>query len=432
MADRPTHEELEQRVSELEEETVKLRRAEEELRAAVTRAEEDKFKAEAIIDSIGQAMSIIDTDFRFVYQNKVHRDSYGEHVGEHCYKAIKNRDEVCEGCQMAECFSDGNIHTKERVVPRGEGRLYVENTASPLRDSTGKIIAGVEIIRDITQLKRAEEALLKSEAKYRQLFATVSDAIMVFESDTKQFVDVNDAALRLYGYSKEEFLKLRHPAITAEPEKSIASIAKTLGGELTRIPLRYHKKKDGTVFPVEISASTFTLGDRRVLCGVIRDITDRKRAEEALQEREATLEARTSELEEVNSALRVLLKRMDEDKRTLEEKVSLNVKELVVPFAEKLKNSGLDAKQMTYLSILESNLNSIVSPFVYRLSSKYLGFTPTEIQVASLVRDGKSTKEIAELLNSSYRTIECHRQNIRMKIGIKKKRANLRSFLLSM
>jgi len=163
-----------------------------------------------------------------------------------------------------------------------------------------------------------------------------------------------------------------------------------------------------------------------------KEASERKRTERALQETKAALEARTSEFEEVNRALRILLKRIDEDKRELEEKVSLNVKELVAPFAEKLKKSRLDAKQMTYLSILESNLNEIVSPFVHMLSSKYSGFTPTEIQIASLVRDGKTTKEIAELLNSSYRTIECHRQNIRMKIRIKNKKANLRSFLLSM
>ena len=84
------------------------------------------------------------------------------------------------------------------------------------------------------------------------------------------------------------------------------------------------------------------------------------------------------------------------------------------------------------MSFLELNLNDIVSPFAHRLSSKYFGLTPTEIQVATLVRDGNTTKDIAELLNSSYRTIESHRQNIREKIGIKKENINLRSHLLSM
>jgi PAS domain S-box-containing protein len=140
------------------------KQAREALRAALRTAEDERLKSKSIIESIGEPLGIIDTDFRFVYQNKVHRDSFGEHLGKLCYKAIRDRDEICEGCQLAECFRDGNIHTKERVVARGEGPpLYVVNTASPLRDSSGKIVAGIELIRDITEWRLAEEALRKSE-----------------------------------------------------------------------------------------------------------------------------------------------------------------------------------------------------------------------------------------------------------------------------
>jgi len=164
---------------------------------------------------------------------------------------------------------------------------------------------------------------------------------------------------------------------------------------------------------------------------VFADITERKRAEKRLIERQAALEAQTNELEEVNAALRVLLKRRDEDRTELEEKVLSNVKELVLPYAEKLKNSRLDANQKAFLSILESNLNSIVSPFAHTLSSKYLGLTPAEIQTAYFIRDGRSTKEIAGLLNVSPSTIESRRKDIRAKIGIRNRKANLRSYLLS-
>ncbi len=143
------------------------------------------------------------------------------------------------------------------------------------------------------------------------------------------------------------------------------------------------------------------------------------------------MKIRTSELEEVNTALRVLLKQKNEDKTELEKKVLVNVKELVVPYAKKLKESGLDAKQKAYLSILESNLNDIISPFVYKWSSKYLGLTPTETQVANLVKHGRTTKEIAGIMNLSRKTVEFHRDNIRKKIGIKNKKANLRIYLQS-
>jgi DNA-binding CsgD family transcriptional regulator len=164
---------------------------------------------------------------------------------------------------------------------------------------------------------------------------------------------------------------------------------------------------------------------------IFRDISGRKQAEEVLRKRETDLELRTNELEEVNSALRVLLKRREDDKSDLEEKVLSNVKELVVPYVERLKKSGLDAKQGTYVNILESNLEDIVSPFVRKLSSTYLGLTPTEIHVANLVKEARDSKTIAQLLNMSPRTVESHRQNIRKKLGLKNKKANLRSHLMS-
>ena len=157
-----------------------------------------------------------------------------------------------------------------------------------------------------------------------------------------------------------------------------------------------------------------------------------KRMEETLGVREAALEARTNELEEMNSALKLVLKQRDQDKTELEEKVVLNFKELIIPYIEKLKKHRLDDKQKAYLSILESNLNDIVSPFAHKLCSKYTCLTPTEIKTAHLVRDGKTTKEIAELSNSSVRTIESHRLSIRAKMGLKNSRMNLRSYLLSL
>ena len=163
-----------------------------------------------------------------------------------------------------------------------------------------------------------------------------------------------------------------------------------------------------------------------------QEIEERKQAEQELRRREAELEIQTSELEELNTALRVLLKRRDQDKIELEEIILFNVKELVLPYIGRLRSSGLDAKQAAYASIIESNLSDIVSPFVRKLSSKYLGLTPTEIQTANLVREGRTTKEIAVILNSSTRTVEFHRRNIRKKIGINNRDANLRSHLLSM
>ena len=107
----------------------------------------------------------------------------------------------------------------------------------------------------------------------------------------------------------------------------------------------------------------------------------------------------------------------------------MNIKEIIVPYLEKLRKSGLDEKQSTYFGILEANLRDIVSSFSFRLSSAYLNLTPSEIKVANLVKQGKTNKEIAELLNFSPRTAAFHRESIRRKLGIKNKKTNLRSYL---
>ena len=163
-----------------------------------------------------------------------------------------------------------------------------------------------------------------------------------------------------------------------------------------------------------------------------QEIAERKHAEEALQKREAELKAQSNHLQEVNTALKVLLKQREEDRSDLEEKVLSNVKQLVSPHLQRLKKSGLDANQKSLVSILESNLDNIVSPFASKLSSKFLGLTPMEIRAADLVKEGKTNKEIGEILCLSPNTVKFHRYNLRNKLGLKNKKINLRSHLLSL
>jgi DNA-binding CsgD family transcriptional regulator len=156
------------------------------------------------------------------------------------------------------------------------------------------------------------------------------------------------------------------------------------------------------------------------------------KAEKALEERRQELKAHTRSLEDMNVALKVLLKHRADDRSQLEQKVVSNVTDLVLPYVETLKNSRLDTRQKGYLNIIESNLNDIISPFLRKLSSRYLRLTPKEIQVADLIRQGKTTKEIAELFNMSTRAVRFHRENVRAKLGLKNKPGNLRTYLTSL
>jgi len=147
-----------------------------------------------------------------------------------------------------------------------------------------------ELEREAGDCKQAQDALRESEASCRLLFSAEPDAIIIVDAQTKRIVDANAAALTLYEYSRDEFLRLRVIEISAEQEKSIAYIQEVASGMpavASPGPVqRLHKKKGGMIFPVEISSGVFLLQDRRMLCAIIRDITERKRAEEAVHESE--------------------------------------------------------------------------------------------------------------------------------------------------
>jgi PAS domain S-box-containing protein len=132
------------------------------LKNALTRAEEEKNKSTAILAAIGDGITIQDLDFRVLYQNDHHKKLLGEHVGESCYRAYGQRDETCDGCPVARAFTDGGVHTaRQRIIAQGR-TTYLEMTASPLRDAAGRIIAGIEVARDITDRVEAERSVLRS------------------------------------------------------------------------------------------------------------------------------------------------------------------------------------------------------------------------------------------------------------------------------
>ena len=148
--------------------------------------------------------------------------------------------------------------------------------------------------------------------------------------------------------------------------------------------------------------------------------------------REALVEQRTRNLEEANTALKVLVRSREEDKNELEEKMMANVTGLVFPFIEELKNTQLSSQQARYVNILENNIKNLISPFLYKITSRFSSLTPTELKVADLIKQGLRTKEIALSLKMSERTVEKHRYQIRKKIGLKDRKTSLATHLLSM
>ncbi|MBZ0155923.1 MAG: response regulator [Alphaproteobacteria bacterium] len=134
-----------------------------ELEQAVAKANDERARTESIIAAIGDGISIQNTDLKILYQNQIHKDFMGDHIGEHCYHAYEHNSAVCEGCPLAMSFLDGRIHTAERCVLFDGVPSYIEITASPLRDSSGEIIAGIEVVRDVTERHTLKSQLLQAQ-----------------------------------------------------------------------------------------------------------------------------------------------------------------------------------------------------------------------------------------------------------------------------
>jgi DNA-binding CsgD family transcriptional regulator len=210
-----------------------------------------------------------------------------------------------------------------------------------------------------------------------------------------------------------------------------ASLDKAMHGE-GHFHLEYRfKRKDGAYTFIE-DRGVFLKdenGKTQRMLGTMKNISVAKKAMDDLRESKEELEIKTTNLEEVNTALKVLLRQREEDRKDLEERFASNVKKLVLPYLEKMKKGRLDAQQSSCLNIMETNLNEIVSPFLH--SIRQLNLTPRETQIASLIKDGMTSKEIGQILGVAPSAVNTYRNKIRYKLNLTRKKVNLQLYLES-
>ena len=425
----------------------------------------------ALISASPLAIFSIDRESKVTMWNPASEEIFGwsecEVLGQ--YLPIIPPDKSAEHYKLREIAFSGDTLTGVEVIrQRKDGTaIDVSLSTAPVYDSGGQIKSIMAMLEDISERKRAEEALRESEERYSSLFKNNHSVMFLIDPENAAIVDANPAACSFYGWSHEELTTRKITDINTLAKEQVHREMKRARSRKVQHFLFQHRLANGEIRDVEVYSGPITIEGKQLLYSIIHDISERRLAEEELQKahsrleeravelshlneklnqkieerkqvehklrkREAELEAKANELEEVNVALRVLLKRRDEDKTELGEKILCNVKELVLPYVERLRKAELTSQCAAYVNVLESNLNDIISPFALKLSSKLVGLTPTEIQVANLIKEGKTTKDIAVMLNLSPRTVEFHRNNIRKKMGIKNKKANLRSHLQSM
>jgi PAS domain S-box-containing protein len=372
----------------------------------------------------------------------------------------------------------------------GEGGKWLRFTAAAIRNSSGALIGAVETLEDITERVVAEEALKEHERRLENIIQGSPIPTFVIGKDHKVLY-WNKALEELSRIRAEEMIGTRDHwrAFYTEPRPCMADLL--VGASLKEIS-QWYKGKYSKSKLIERSYEVIDffpeLGDGgrwlRFTAAAIRDskgemvgavetledITERKRAEialrnahdqleqrvqertmdlfqsaealkeeiterklveRALRKRERELKMKSSSLQEVNTALKVLIAQREGDQKEVEEKILNNVKELLLPYLEKLKKTKMTDFQLSHVRVIETNLDNIISPFLKNLHSKYLNLTPKETRVATLVKEGRTTKEIADLLGMSVAAVEFHRNNIRRKLGLRNKKANLVSHLAS-
>lgn len=353
-------------------------------------------------------------DSTLTFVNDAYCRYYGKSRGELLGKKFmplitdEDREMVVKGIASISPEKPIERHDQRSFTASGEVR-WQQWVNRAFFDEQGQLIELQAVGHDITDLKLAEEALRTSEHKYRILIENASDAILLAD-EQGNLIESNRMAENLLGYPREKLLQMHytqlHPMI--ELEKTIAAfkdiVTHSYGGLQNGAILR----KDGTIVPVDITATVIEYNGKKVLQASFRDVSEhkrtedtleglvrertaelsqknkqlaeeikeRKRADAALRKKKNELMLQAGKLQEMNAALKVLLKQREDDKNDIEEKVISNVKELLLPYIEEMKTRKIDPKSKVFLSIIETNLQNIISPFTQRLSSKYLGLTP--------------------------------------------------------
>jgi len=424
MPHKPTYEKLEKQIQELEPIESLPDPSETVSKADIDAMMETLFKVAPIGIGVVKERMLFEANAFLCRMTGYHRDELIGKSSRILYPSDEDYEFV--GKEKYRQIQEKGVGTVEtRFLSRNRGVLNILLSSLPF--DAANLSAGVTFTAlDITESKQAEKALRESEERLRIAGKASYDLIYewdVFNDTLEWFGDIDG----LLGYEKGgisrnigAWLDLIH----VEDKPLLENAVEVHRTKSESIHYEYRlRHRDGTYryFHDHGLPQMDENGRPYKWLGVCTDITDQKRLESEWAQKAV-------ELEDTNTALNILLKKRDLDNQEMEKKIFANYDLIILPFLNKLRNSLTDNQQQQLLDILETGLKEILSPFAKKLSDPLIMLTPSEIQIASMIKQGMSNKEMAQLLNSSVRTIETHRANTRRKLNLKNKKLNLRSY----
>ncbi|MBA4396892.1 MAG: hypothetical protein C0394_05860 [Syntrophus sp. (in: bacteria)] len=430
---------VEERTAELREETQRLLEEIEKhnLTEEALRKSEERFRS--VFDNIGVGIALISPDMEVLALNpqmQVWFPDVDIDIKPLCYLVFNDppRDAVCSYCPTCKTLQDGQVHESVADTPRGNEIKHYRIIASPLKDKAGRIVAAIEMVTDITESVRTQQQLLESEIRYRTVFETTGTAMLIINEDmTVAFMNREFEKLSGFAKSEVEGRQQWMDFIMPDDIQRMKKYHRMRRVSPEAVPSSYEcrsREKSGRIYDIFLNVAMIPGTTMSVVS--LMDISERKQAMEELKKKEQDLAAESHRLHEMNTALKVLLRQREEDRQEMEKKVLSNIRKLVLPYVEKLSHTPMSAVQAGYLDVIDANLKNVISPFLRTLTAVHMDFTPREIEVANLVREGKTAKEIAGLLNLSIRSVEFHKDNIRRKLGLSNKKINLRTHLMAL
>ena len=382
-------------VARLSDNITEHKQAEEALR-------ESEGKLNAMLQSIGDHMSMIDKDLNIIWANETARKIFGNDIiGRKCYEVYHQRNEPCEPypCLTLKAFQDGKVHEHDtRVIGKDREIIYFHCTANvALSDNEGKPTAVIEISRDITERKRAEEKLQQSEEKLRQMFKSITDGLAV--TDLNGIIDdVNDKLLEMHGFGSRDEILGKHASELVAPvdrERVKLHMQKLMEVGYARTTEFTLLRTDGSTFLCELSMSVLKDASGKPIGSIStgRDITERKRAEEELREK-------TNEVEKANQLKSEFLANMSHELRA-----PLNV---IIGFSELMSDEVPGKINEEQRQCLSDILNS----------SKHLLNLINEVLDLSKIESGKAELKLGNIALTEI--IECLTRTIVPILTIKK------------